>query len=190
MRFISAIVSVLAIVAFVGSAEQATADPAGEVILVGGANQTDPHATKNGAIWMDTGSGPQIMQQSDNDITDINFEVLGGTTPSNLQLLCNPSFNTAFTTIWLLSNPDPAGNGNVPNSASWDMNMGANGQWMPLSPLAVLVPGSAGPAYFELFGWTGPYNTYQAALAEARMSTLRASFWAARTRAQLIRFPI
>ena len=38
--------------------------------------------------------------------------------PDNLQLLDNPAI-PQYTSIWLLSNPDPDGNGNVPNSASW-----------------------------------------------------------------------
>ena len=189
MRFILAITSVLAIVAFLSSAEQATADPAGTVGLVGGANQTNPYATTQGAIWIDTGSGPQIMQQSDDDITDINFEILGGTTPSNLQLLHYPTIPT-FTTIWLLSNPDPAGNGNIPNSASWDMNQAPNGQFIPLIPLGVVVPGTRDRPILSYLVGLGPTTRIRLRWREARMLTIRASFWAARTRAQLIRFPI
>ena len=132
MRRVMIVLGVLAIVAFVASAEQATADSIGTVLLEGGNNQTNPYAATHGAIWMDTGSGPQIIPCNYTTATDINFEILGGTTPSNLQLLDNPAI-PQYTSIWLLSNPDPDGNGNVPNSASWDMNQVANGEFLPLA---------------------------------------------------------
>ena len=140
--------------------------------MVGGYNQTDYHATTNGALWLDTGSGPQILVDyltTYNDPTthssDVNFEVLGGTTPDNLQLLNSVGYNPVVTSIWLLSIPDPDYVG-VPNSAWWDMNQGQpNGTFQSSGAFDFVLPGSAGAAYFRIRAWTGLFNSYDDALA-------------------------
>ena len=120
-----------------------------------------------------TGSGPQIipdryngslgLAQQDRS-ADINVEVLAGTSPLNLQLLTGAYDGPSYTSMFLLSIPNPD-DGPVPNSAWWDMTSGApDGLWYNTVETGFVVSGSnGGAAYFEMFAWTGLYNTYQAA---------------------------
>jgi hypothetical protein len=154
------------------AASAGNADPLGAITLESGAS-TDVHATTDGAMWLDTGSGPQIipdryngslsLAQQDRS-ADINVEVLAGTSPLNLQLLTGAYDGPSYTSIFLLSIPNPD-DGPVPNSAWWDMTSGApDGLWYDTVETGFVVSGSSGgAAYFEMFAWTGLYNTYQAA---------------------------
>ena len=174
MRRVTTVLSILAIAALPATAAWATGDT-GEVLLQSGDNQTDPHATVEGAMWLDTGSGPVLIPDRWDNVTnnpadcdrssDINVEVLAGLSPSNLQLMANPN-NSSFTSILLLSIPNP-NVAAVPNSAWWDMNFGGdNGQLSDCSGGGLyIMPGSTGSAYFRVYAWTGLYNSYADAAA-------------------------
>ncbi len=182
MRFLSAIAIAAVIVAMTAGAAQAQIEnpDLGQLVMTTGYNQTDPHATVNGSLWLNTGSGPNLivdyLTTYDDDTThssDINFEVLGGTTPDNLQLFTSSGVNSSGvnpmqTSLWLLSIPNP-NYVDVPNSAEWDMNQGGpNGNFQdPTGVNVYYVPGTGptGAAYMRVLAWTGLFNTYDAAVA-------------------------
>ena len=139
MRRMMTVSCIVTIAALAASVAQATGDM-GQVCFEGGSNQTNPYATTNGAIWLDTGSGPHLIPDSngDNMNSDINFEWLGGTSSINLQLLAAPGgsrhFNgTPFTSLLLLSTPfEMLDDGEIDaNCSAYDMNFGGqDGQIM------------------------------------------------------------
>ena len=167
MKRVMIVLSVLAIVALVASAEKATASGAGQIDMTTGYS-TSPTATANGSLWINTGSGASLIVDylttygdPNTHSSDINFEVLGGLTPGNLQLLTAYQHTPAQTSIWLLSIPNPD-YVDVPNSAEWDMNQGGpNGNFQDPTQLNdYYLAGSSGTAYFRIMAWTGLYNDY------------------------------
>ena len=172
MRRVTIVLIAVTIFAMGAEFRLAAGDPIGTISLIGGGS-TDPHATANGAMWLDTGSGPQLIPDRFDDAlglnsdhsSDINVEVLGGMTQVNLQLLDGAYDGPTYTSIFLLSNPNPDDSA-VPNSATWDMNFGGgNGGWMDTVETGFVVAGSSGAAYFRMYAWTGLYNTYADAVA-------------------------
>ena len=157
MKSVTPIVSLLAMTALAATTAYGIGNP-GQVCFEGGSS-TSPTATTNGAIWLDTGSGPQLIPDSngDNRNSDINFEWLGGTSPGNLQLLDAPGgavdFNgTPFTSLLLLSTPfEMLADGEIDaNCAAYDMNFGGPpGMIMDQTYFTYLVPGSTGAALLQ-----------------------------------------
>ena len=90
-----------------------------------------------------------------------NVELLAGTSPSNLRLLTGAYDGPTYTSLFLLTVPNPD-DGTVPNSAWWDMTSGApDGLWYDTVETGFVVSGSTGgTAYFRMYAWTGLYNTY------------------------------
>ena len=175
MRFLSAIAIGTMIVAMAAGAAQAQIGNPGQLVMTTGYNQTDPHVTANGSLWLDTGSGPNLIvdylttyDDPNTHSSDINFEVLGGTSPNNLQLFTSVGVTPVQTSIWLLSIPNP-NYVDVPNSAEWDMNQGGpNGNFQdPTQVNDYFLPGTgpAGTAYMRVLAWTGLFDTFDAAVA-------------------------
>jgi hypothetical protein len=113
---------------------------------------TSPTATTNGLWWVNTGSGPTLLN------FDVNAELLGGLTQSNIVLLYAGS-NPA---IFLVSDRSGwGGYGDIANNG--------DGLFCPGASYGYLIPGTAQDssetAWFEVKAWTGDYPTYEAAYA-------------------------
>jgi hypothetical protein len=113
---------------------------------------TLPTATTNGMWWVNTGGGPTLLS------FDVNAELLGGTTQSNIALLYaadNPA-------IFLVS--DTSGFGGY-----GDITWNGDGLFCPGAFYGYLIPGTSTTSketvWVEVKAWTGNYSTYQAAYA-------------------------
>ena len=125
---------------------------------------TNPHATTNGLFWIDTGSGPALLNN------DINAEFFCGTLPSSMQLMTNLNYNGVPTqngpqySIFLLSNS--TGAGDITFFGNGDFIDPYGVEWVTLND----PNGEGTPASFQIQAWTGnTYNDYQDAyIASAR----------------------
>ena len=70
----------------------------GYVILQSGDDPNNYHDLTDGSMWLNTGSGPQLIPDRWNTSfyntdhsSDINVEVLAGLSSTNLQLVASPS---------------------------------------------------------------------------------------------------
>ena len=72
------IVGLLGIMALASSSTQGTPYTGGVCIDNLNNTSTDPHATTSGLVWINTGSGPALLNQ------DINMELLCGGTQAGL----------------------------------------------------------------------------------------------------------
>jgi hypothetical protein len=116
-----------------------------------------PSATTNGLWWLNTGTGPALLNQ------DVNVELLGGTTESNVALM----YAGDIPSILLVSDTSGAG-------GYGDITWNGPGLLCPGVQYGFLVPGTSAsktdPAdWFEVFAWTGNYSTYQAAYAASAL---------------------
>ena len=146
----------------------------------------DPHATTNGLIWIDTGNGvpfrvPNLAvingdsypPPASDTIWDLNIELLGGTTSSDLALLVGSpdggqSDAAAFTS--LLLKDIPFSDNGTPNAGQYDTSFSptAGGFSDSSECYKYIVPGSTGSGYFQLRVWSGDFTSFNAALAGAR----------------------
>ncbi len=121
---------------------------------------TSPTATTNGVWWINTGSGPTLLQ------SDVNVEVLAGTSLSTLGVMYP---NTSMTppygppSIWLLSDGTAAGDITF-NGDGLCCPFSSNGEWWYQVPGTDHYTGE--PAdWFDVMAWSGNYTTYDAAYA-------------------------
>jgi hypothetical protein len=122
-------------------------------------NTPNPNATTGGFLWINTGGGPALANN------DVNMQLLGGTSPTSLSVCpiapnCTPP---PSNTTLLLSD----------GTADGDVTAFGNGVFIDNSCQTYAVPGStfAGTYYFQLFAWSGMYNTYAAAVAASAAGT-------------------
>ncbi len=117
-----------------------------------------PTATTNGVWWINSGSGPALLQ------SDVNIAVMAGTDLSSLGVMY-PNTEMAPSAdnppaIWLLSD----------GTATGDITFWGDGLCEPVPEYAYQVPGTShidgGPSdWFDVKAWTGNYSTYEAAYA-------------------------
>lgn len=126
---------------------------------------TSPTATTKGLVWINSGSGPQELQQ------DINIELLGIASSTNSPV-------TPTQDCYQLSNGDLAKLLLSTGTATGDYTfMDSPGNFIDCGPdsgTAYAVPGSAGIkpyCFFEVRAWTGNYSTYAAAYAASASGT-------------------
>jgi hypothetical protein len=113
----------------------------------------DPHATTNGQFWIDTGSGPALLEN------DVNAQLLCGTSAGSLSLLYNPAsvpgsplvHGPQYSTL-LLSD----------GTANEDITFFGDGSFLDQFGVTwvTMSPPYTSTAYFQLTAWTGLYNTY------------------------------
>jgi hypothetical protein len=116
-------------------------------------NTTNPNATTGGLLWIDTGGGPALANN------DVNLQLLGGTSPTSLSVcpLAADGTPPPSNTTLLLSD----------GTANGDVTAFGDGVFIDNTCQTYDVPGSAyeGMYYFQLFAWSGMYDTYAAAFA-------------------------
>ena len=144
MRQFLAVFGFLAIAGLVAGAA-----PAGGLTVDWSNNTSDsPTATTNGRWWINTGSGATLLQ------FDVNAQVLGGTTSSNLAVLTCGDLTSTFLLSDGTATNDIAGAGDgwfIDFSGNWYQVQGTD-KWT----------GEAAD-WFQVTAWTGNYNTYAAA---------------------------
>jgi hypothetical protein len=114
-----------------------------------------PTATTGGAFWIDQGSGPVFLQD------DINVQLLGGSTPTNMAVLA------ANPLTWLPGAPTTSTLLLSDGTADGDISFFTDGLLLDNSGQSYVVPGVdiGDQGYFQLFAWSGMYNTFDAAAA-------------------------
>jgi hypothetical protein len=132
-------------------------------------SSASPTATSNGVFWIDTGSGPTALRQ------DVNLQLLGSPTASNLQPL--PSVHVAgkYSTLLLsdgTANKDLSVTGNSGQTNFYGVMYDFSESAITV-PAQYYVPGApqqaGASAYFQVLAWSGSYNTYaDAYVASAR----------------------
>ncbi len=181
MRRVMTVLCTAAVVVLAASATRALAQ---DIILDNYFNTSnDPHATTNGLIWINTGNGVPFLvpntatANGDNfpppasdTIWDLNIELLGGTTQSNLARLVGSADGgqgnpTAFSS--LLLKDIPYSDDGTPNAGQYDTSFSLEpGSFFDTSNCyEYIVPGSTGSGYFQLRAWTGDFTSYSAAVA-------------------------
>jgi hypothetical protein len=148
MRRLTAIFCFLAVLSLAGGSAEA-----GYIAPDWTSNSsTSPTATTNGLWWVNTGGGPTLLT------FDVNAELLGGLTQSDVTLL----YAGSSPAIFLVS--DTSGWGGY-----GDITWNGDGLFCPGAFHGYLVPGttagSSETAWVEVKAWTGNYSTYQAAYA-------------------------
>ena len=118
---------------------------------------TNPYATTNGLVWINSGSGPVWLN------SDINMECLCGGEPGTLALLTNLEYtpnlaNGPQYSTWLLSNGTADGIGTFFGDGDFIDPYGV--EWVTYQ-----TPDPKYGFYFQILAWTGNYNTYTAASA-------------------------
>ncbi len=178
MRFVIRFLFTMAIVVLAASASRILA---GDIEFDNYFNSSqDPDATTNGLIWIDTGNGvpflvPNLAVGDDfpppasDTIWDLNIELLGGLTASNLTRLVGDSSGgqanaTAFTS--LLLKDVPYSDAGTPNAGQYDTCCSPNPGGFVDSSLCYTydLPGSTGTGYFQLRAWSGDFTSFNAAL--------------------------
>jgi hypothetical protein len=162
MRRVFAMAGVVAMVTFVTAAAHGWYD--GVELDNTDNTSTDPNATTNGLFWIDTGSGPVLLNN------DINAQFVCGATASSMTLLTNLFYtpgtlaNGPQYSTYLISNGTATDFG---TPGLGDITAFRNGLFC--DPFGVewvtTVPPEGTPAYFQIQAWTGTYNDYDDAYA-------------------------
>jgi hypothetical protein len=137
-------------------------------------NTTNPEATTNGAVWINTGSGPQLMANDvnaqllvwDTDLATPVWTVLNGY-PTNGQ-----DSGTPATSTLLLTGPSDPDIGGGP-TASGDITDFGPGIFYDANGSLYSIPGATGDGLyqFQLLMWTGTSTTYAAAVGQPNTYT-------------------
>jgi hypothetical protein len=172
MKLAIAIVGLLAVLALPCGSVLAQSYTGGIFIDNTDNTSMDPHATTNGLFWIDTGSGPALLDQ------DIDMQVLCGGAPTTMALLQNPGYtpdlqNGPQYSTWLIS-----------DGTATDFGQKGMGDGTFLGGGLVLDPfgnelvtyqqstlANQSDFYFQLMAWTGDYNTYTDAYAASAAGT-------------------
>ncbi len=184
MRRVMTVLCITAVIVLVASATRALAT-SGDIEFDNqfGPGSNDPHAAAMGCIWINTGNGvlfkvPDLAVENGDGFPppasdcawDLNIELLGGTTPTNLaRLVASPNqAPSTFTSLLLKDIPFGDGSTNTPNCGQYDTAFSAYpGEFLDSSQAYVYnVPGTtSGTDYFVLRAWTGDFTSYSAAVA-------------------------
>lgn len=111
---------------------------------------TDPSATSGGQWFLQNGGTTSLLA------TDVNAELLGGTSATSLAPLAT----------LLLSN----------GSATGDITFYGNGSFSDQSGNPYSVAGATTSAYFQIEAWTGNYSSYAAAVTGGAFTAQTAPF--------------
>ena len=133
---------------------------------------TDAHATTNGLVWIDTGSGPALLNQ------DIDIQMLCGGAANSLALMKNLGYDGTLTygpqySTWLISDGTAtdfgqSGMGDGTFFGGGDIIDPFGVEWVTYQTSTLP---DAGNFYFQLLMWTGTYNTYADAYAASAKGT-------------------
>ncbi len=182
MRRVTLFLSVMAIAALAATSAQATFVYGVYMDASGGIpntppNGTNPYATSNGRVWINTGSGPTLMTQ------DVNAQLLvydtALTTPAWTVLEGYP-YNSgdpgeATSSTLLLTGPDDPDLGTPPavGDITFWTEGGYPGAFLDPSGNIYVIPGAtaAGSYDFQMFMWTGTSTTYAGAVGQPNTYT-------------------
>jgi hypothetical protein len=168
MRRVTLFLSVLAIAALAASFAQATTFYDWEYIDTseGAVNTTNPHATTEGSVWINTGSGPTLIQQDVNVQLLVNAPTVGWTPLIGSPLNGAPiSSGTPTTSTLLLSSAYDSYTGG--STALGDITDFPDQGIFDANGVGYAVPDTTTPGtfQFQLLVWTGLYTSYAAAEA-------------------------
>ncbi len=143
-------------------------------------NTTNPYATTEGCVWINSGGTISLMQQ------DINVQLIvksptEGWTPLVGYPLNGEEAGTPTTSTLLLSDNDPQLDG---PSATGDITDEGNGILFDGNSSQYVVPGAAslGPYQFQVLAWTGAqYTSYAAAVGQPNTDTGRSAVFSEST---------
>ena len=149
-----------------------------------GPNTTDPNATTEGCIWLNSGGTLSLMNQDVNVQLIVDSPTEGWTPLIGYPLNGQPA-GTPTTSTLLLSDSDPLNSQFGGSSASGDITaFGEPGVLYDCNGSPYAVPGAAdaGPFEFQLLTWTGTqYTSYAAAVGQPGVYTGRSGVFAEST---------
>jgi hypothetical protein len=179
MRRVTVFLGVLALVALAATSAQATFVYGVYMDASGGIpnnppDGTNPYATSNGRVWINTGSGPTLMTQDVNATLLVYDTAL--TTPAWTVLEGYP-YNSgdpgeATSSTLLLSGPDDPDLGTPPavgDITFWSASSAYHGVFLDPSGNIYVIPGATanGSYQFQMQMWTGTqYTSYAAAVGQ------------------------
>ncbi len=147
-------------------------------------NTTDPYATTEGCIWINTGGTLSLMSQDVNVQLIVDSPTQGWTPLIGYPVNGQPAGTPATSTL-LLSDSDPLNAQFGGSSASGDITaFGEPGVLFDCNGSAYAVPGAteAGPFQFQILTWTGTqYTSYAAAVGQPITYTGRSAVFAEST---------